>query len=81
MTVPDRPSVLSLVVLPATILPVVGVTLSSAPVTATVAVGATVSTLIARVPALLILPAASVAVALSVSLPWPMAVMSAAVRL
>ena len=60
---------LSLVVLPAVILPVLGVTLSSAPVTTKVMVGATVSTLMARVPALLTLPAKSVAVALRVSLP------------
>ena len=70
---------LSLVVPPAVIFPVTGVTLSSAPVTTAMMVGATVSTLMARVPAALTLPAASVAVALSVSGPWPMAVMSAAV--
>ena len=43
--------------------------------------GANVSTVMSRVPAVELLPAASVAVADSVSLPWPMAVMSSAVRL
>ena len=42
-------------------------------------VGPAVSTLMARVPAALVLPAASVWVALRVSAPWPIAVMSAAV--
>ena len=42
--------------------------------------GASVSTLMVRVPATPMLPAASVAVALRVSLPWPMAVISAGVR-
>ena len=44
------------------------------------AVGAVVSTVMSRVPALLVLPAASVCVALKVSAPWPMALMSAATR-
>ena len=43
-------------------------------------VGAAVSMLMASVPAVLVLPAASVAVALRVSAPWPMAVMSAAAK-
>ena len=43
-----------------------------------VAVGAVVSTVMSRVPAALVLPAASVCVALRVSAPWPMAIMSAA---
>ena len=43
------------------------------------AFGATVSTVMARVPAAEVLPAASMARAESVSEPWPMAEMSAAV--
>ena len=54
---------------------------ASSPATALmVVVGATVSTEIDRVPAALTLPATSVAVALRVSAPWPMAPMSVGVR-
>ena len=49
-------------------------------IAATLTVGATVSTTIGRLPRLLTLPAASVAVALRVSAPSPMAAMSAATR-
>ena len=56
------------------------ITSSVATALITGAVGATVSMLIARVPAVLVLPAASLAVALRVSAPWPMAVMSAATK-
>ena len=61
-------------------MPIMGSTLSIAPVTAAVVVGATVSTAIPSVAAMLTLPATSVAVALRVSEPWPMAVRSAAVK-
>ena len=44
------------------------------------AVGAAVSTVMARVPAALVLPAASVCVTDRVLAPWPMAVMSAATK-
>ena len=46
----------------------------------TVGRGRTVSTVMARVPACDVLPAASVAVAESISAPWPIRAMSATVR-
>ena len=54
-------------------------TLSPATSEITGAAGASVSTVMSRVPAAEVLPAASVAVTDSVSAPSPMAVMSAAV--
>ena len=59
----------------ATLLPAIAVPAVSS---LTNTVGAEVSMLMVRVPAVLALPAASVAVALRVSVPWPMAVMSSA---
>ena len=74
---PRISSSVSLLAPPLTTAPVTGST-SSINAVMLGAAGASVSTLMVRVPAGLVLPAVSVAVALRVSLPCPIAAMSAA---
>ena len=81
------PPSVSATVAPASAVPVIVAVCSlalttSSPATSEIvgAVGATVSSVMTRDPSADTLPAASVAEAVTVSVPWPMAVKSAAVR-